>query len=60
MRYVCYAIIHDIFMLMHLMLFAKHLTYIFKIKIRKPIQGALEESYKEKVGFMAQGPYDVL
>ena len=29
-RYVYYAMIHGIFMFMHLMLFTKHITYVFK------------------------------
>ena len=32
-RYVCYAMIHSIFMFMHLILFIKHIAYVFQKQI---------------------------
>ena len=43
MRYVCYAMIHGIFMFMHLMLFTKRITYVFE----KNLGSQSEEPWKK-------------
>ena len=60
MRYVWYAMIHGIFMFMHLMLFTKRITYVIENFSGSQFRGALEKNYKEEVSFVVQGPYDVL
>ena len=54
-KYVCYVMIHGIFMFIHLMLFTKRIVYVFKNKFRRPIRGPLKGSEKGDLSFAAKG-----